>query len=54
MAARKSVAKSGREIPLRRRRIARAAKDVERGLKDTERRGVPNDVPRVVHRTTKN
>lgn len=30
---------------LRRRRIAKGATDVERGLKDTERRGVPNDVP---------
>jgi len=30
---------------LRRRRIVKAANDVERGLKDTERRGVPNDVP---------
>ena len=30
---------------LRRRRIAKAVADVERGLKDTERRGVPNDVP---------
>lgn len=30
---------------LRRRRIVKAARDAERGLKDTERRGVPNDVP---------
>ena len=30
---------------LRRRRVAQAANDVSRGLKDTERRGVPNDVP---------
>jgi hypothetical protein len=30
---------------LRRRRIVKAANDVERGAKDTERRGVPNDVP---------
>ena len=30
---------------LRRRRIVKAANDVERGLKDTERRGVPNDLP---------
>ena len=30
---------------LRRRRIARGARDVERGLKDTERRGAPNDLP---------
>jgi hypothetical protein len=31
--------------PKRRQRIARAEDDVERGLKDTERRGVPSDVP---------
>jgi hypothetical protein len=31
--------------PKRRRRIADAEGDVERGLKDTERRGVPSDVP---------
>ena len=30
---------------LRRKRIVKGARDVERGLKDTERRGVPNDVP---------
>ena len=30
---------------LRRRRIVKGARDIERGLKDTERRGVPNDVP---------
>jgi hypothetical protein len=30
---------------LRRRRVAQAATDVERGLKDTDRRGIPNDVP---------
>ena len=30
---------------LRRKRVVKAARDVERGLKDTERRGVPNDVP---------
>jgi len=30
---------------LRRRRVAQAASDVMRGLKDTERRGIPNDVP---------
>jgi len=30
---------------LRRRRIAQGAQDVERGMKDTERRGTPNDVP---------
>ena len=30
---------------LRRRRIVKAVRDVERGAKDTEARGVPNDVP---------
>ena len=30
---------------LRRRRVAQAASDVNRGLKDTERRGIPSDVP---------
>ena len=30
---------------LRRRRIAKAADDVASGRKDTERRGIPNDVP---------
>ena len=30
---------------LRRRRILKAVRDVERGAKDTESRGVPNDVP---------
>jgi len=30
---------------LRRRRIAKGAADVEEGRKDTERRGIPNDLP---------
>jgi hypothetical protein len=30
---------------LRRRRIAKAADDLAAGRKDTERRGIPNDVP---------
>jgi hypothetical protein len=34
-----------RKVPLRRKRIARAAADAERGIPDTERRGIPNDVP---------
>jgi hypothetical protein len=29
---------------LRRRRIAKAAEDLASGRKDTERRGIPNDV----------
>jgi hypothetical protein len=36
---------SAKRVPLRRRRIAQAQKDVARGLKDTERRGMPSDVP---------
>jgi hypothetical protein len=34
-----------KRVPLRRQRIAEAATDVQRGLKDTERRGTPSDVP---------
>jgi len=30
---------------LRRRRIAKGAADAEEGRKDTERRGIPNDLP---------
>ena len=30
---------------LRRRRIAKAADDLANGRKDSERRGIPNDVP---------
>ena len=30
---------------LRRRRIAKAAEDLANGRKDTERRGIPNDLP---------
>ncbi|MFN2643776.1 MAG: hypothetical protein ABR570_02205 [Burkholderiales bacterium] len=30
---------------LRRKRILKGERDVERGLKDTERRGSPSDVP---------
>ncbi len=30
---------------LRRKRILKAVRDVERGAKDTERRGAPNDLP---------
>jgi hypothetical protein len=36
---------AGKSRFLRRRRIAQGASDVERGLPDTERRGVPSDVP---------
>ncbi|HEY5896489.1 MAG TPA: hypothetical protein VIV54_02935 [Burkholderiales bacterium] len=30
---------------LRRKRIRQGVRDIERGLKDTERRGIPNDLP---------
>lgn len=30
---------------LRRKRILKGVRDIERGVKDTERRGVPSDVP---------
>jgi len=30
---------------LRRKRILKGARDAERGMKDTERRGTPSDVP---------
>jgi hypothetical protein len=35
----------GKSRFLRRKRIGKAVRDAERGLKDTERRGVPNDLP---------
>ena len=35
----------GKSRYLRRKRIVKAARDVERGREDTERRGIPNDVP---------
>jgi len=35
----------GKSRYLRRKRIVKGARDVERGLKDTERRGTPNDLP---------
>ena len=33
-------------VPLKGRHIERAVEDVEEGRKDTERRGVPSDVPK--------
>jgi hypothetical protein len=33
-------------VPQRGQHIRRAERDVERGAKDTERRGIPSDVPR--------
>jgi hypothetical protein len=35
----------GKSRYLRRKRIAKGARDIERGAKDTERRGAPNDLP---------
>jgi hypothetical protein len=35
----------GKSRFLRRKRIVKGARSAERGLKDTERRGVPSDVP---------
>jgi hypothetical protein len=35
----------GKAVPIKRKRIAAAENDVRRGLKDTDRRGTPNDVP---------
>jgi len=35
----------GKSRFLRRKRIHKAVRDIERGMKDTERRGVPSDVP---------
>jgi hypothetical protein len=35
----------GKSRYLRRKRIVKGARDAERGLKDTERRGTPNDLP---------
>jgi hypothetical protein len=39
----KAAAKT--RIPARRKRTAQGARDVRRGLKDTERRGTPSDLP---------
>lgn len=33
-------------VAQRKQHIRRAGRDVERGAKDTDRRGTPNDVPR--------
>jgi hypothetical protein len=43
--AQKSEFTPGKSRFLRRKRIVKAVRDVERGAKDTERRGVPNDIP---------
>ena len=46
----------GRDASLTRRsreRIAQGARDVEKGIKDTERRGIPSDVPASGRRNAK-
>jgi hypothetical protein len=45
MKAQKPELVPGKSRYLRRKRIVKGARDVERGLKDTERRGTPNDLP---------
>jgi hypothetical protein len=45
MKTQKPAAVPGKSRFLRRKRILKAERGVERGEKDTERRGVPNDLP---------
>lgn len=45
MKAHKSEFAPGKSRFLRRKRIVKAVREIERGAKDTERRGIPNDVP---------
>ncbi|HUQ76965.1 MAG TPA: hypothetical protein VM183_19755 [Burkholderiales bacterium] len=45
MKTQKSELVPGKSRFLRRKRIGKAARDVERGMKDTDRRGIPNDLP---------
>ena len=45
MKTKKPASIPGKSRFLRRKRIVKAARDVERGLPDTERRGIPNDLP---------
>lgn len=45
MKAHKPELVPGKSRFLRRKRILKGVRDVERGVKDTERRGVPNDLP---------
>ena len=45
MKTRKPALVPGKSRFLRRKRIAKGEHDVERGVKDTERRGIPNDLP---------
>lgn len=45
MKTRRPESVPGKSRFLRRKRILKGERDVERGVKDTERRGVPNDLP---------
>jgi len=45
MKTQKPAAVPGKSRFLRRKRVLKGEQDVERGVQDTERRGVPNDVP---------
>lgn len=45
MKTQKPALAAGKSRFLRRKRILKGAQDVERGVKDTERRGVPSDLP---------
>jgi hypothetical protein len=45
MKTHKPTSRPGKSRFLRRKRIVKAERDVERGLKDTDRRGIPNDLP---------
>jgi len=45
MKTQKPAAVPGKSRFLRRKRILKGEQDAERGAKDTERRGVPNDLP---------
>jgi hypothetical protein len=45
MKTRKAEMVPGKSRFLRRKRVLKAVRGVERGEKDTERRGVPNDLP---------
>ena len=45
MKTHKPAVRPGKSRFLRRKRIVKAGRDIERGLKDTESRGIPNDLP---------
>lgn len=44
-AAKRPSVVAGKSRFLRRKRIVKAVRGIERGEKDTERRGIPNDLP---------